>query len=336
MKKEQRVLNRLIKDIREGSFAYKYKDEEPLDWHGYNLAKINEIKLLLPFIKNAVEEACQQEERKRGRILASDLAKIVLLQQYFQKSERVMEGVADIFKEKLHLNVVPSARTISRAYLRRDVRKILKRVFLATSEPIVALEKSFSADSTGQPLSIKQNYENDRDDKKKHAGYDRVAVMISNTYQIATSLIVTDGTANDAPLFEPMLHETAERFEIGDVEADAGFISKDNVQAVGDVGGTPYIFPKKGLTMNQDGHPEWRAMLELIVKDPQGWLRAYYPRENVEGYFSSYKRRFSRPLLNRLPKARRSECLARITIQNICMLIVAYFCHDVNCPHFRG
>ncbi|MFH1307180.1 MAG: hypothetical protein ABIH83_06025 [Candidatus Micrarchaeota archaeon] len=336
MKKQQRILNRLLKDLKKGSFEYKFKDGGPLDWHAYNLAKINEIKLLLPFVRNAVEEACPKEGRKKGRILASDLAKIVLLQQYFQKSERVMEVVADIFREKLHINVVPSARTISRAYLRRDVRKILKKVLFATSEPIMELEKSFSADSTDQPLSIKQNYENDRGKHEKHAGYDRVAVMISNNYQIATSALFVHGTANDNPLFEPLLNETAERFFIEDVEADAGFLSRKNAQAVADLDGVPNVYPKIGVKTNQDGAPAWRKMLEGILKDPQGWLEIFYRRENSESYFSSYKRRFARSLLNRLPKARRSECLARITVQNIYMLINAYFCNDVKCTLFRG
>lgn len=246
-----------------------------------------------------------------------------------------MEGIADIFKEKLHLNIVPSARTISRAYLRKDVRKILVKVFISTSDPIVELEKSFSTDSTGQPLSIKQNYENDRDRQEKHAGYDKIAVMISNKFQIATSLVIGPGTMNDNPLFESMLCETAERFEIEDVEADAGFLSKNNVQLVKDFGATPYIYPKTGVTLNRDGHTAWRGMLEAIIKDPQKWLRSYFQRENNESYFSSYKRRFPRPLLNKLSKARQTECLARITVQNICMLISAYFRYDVKCEFFR-
>ncbi|MEM4360161.1 MAG: hypothetical protein QXT45_06495 [Candidatus Bilamarchaeaceae archaeon] len=51
-----------------------------------------------------------------------------------------------------------------------------------TSEPIKEIETSLSADGTGLPLSIKQNYENDRDKQEKHAGYDKAAVMISNNF----------------------------------------------------------------------------------------------------------------------------------------------------------
>lgn len=335
MKKNQRLLRALLQDLKDGNFKYDFRDEEPLDWHSYNLAKINEIRFVLPFIRNAVEDVCKKEERPRGKILPSDLAKIILLQQYFQKSERVMEGAADIFREKLNLNVVPSARTISRAYFDKEVWRILRKVFLATSEPITALDKSFSADSTGQPLSIKQNYANDRDDEAKHAGYDKIGVMISNRYQIATSIAVGPGTMNDAPLFEPMLLETSERFCMEDVEADAGFLSRANVQAVEDVGGTPFIYPKINVKLNQDGYPAWKKMLVSIIKRPQDWLRNYYKREQVEGYFSSYKRRFPRPLLNKRPTARRAECLARITIQNLCMLINAYFCHEVAVEFFR-
>ena len=339
MKKEQRILNALIKDLKEGNFQYRPKDEKAIDWSGYNLAKIKETKLVLLFIKNAVDELAKPERlttgRGRKRIPASDLAKTILVQQYFQKSDRVAVGLVDLFKEKLGIRSELSPRSLDRAYHSRRVREIIKRVFKATSDPIAPLETSFSSDSTGQSLSIKQNYVNDRENVKAHAGYDKFGVMVSNNFHIATSAVFGPGTMNDSPLFEPLLQETAEKFIVDDVEADAGFLSKYNCSLVGRFGGTPYIYPKIGVTLNKDGSKEWHEMLKNIIKDPQRWLEKYHVRSNNECYFSSYKRRFPSPLLRKLPFGRNTECLARLTLQNICMLTNAYFEQSVKVDNFH-
>jgi len=137
------------------------------------------------------------------------------------------------------------------------------------------------------------------------------------------------------PPFEPLLAETAERFLVSDIEADAAYLSRANCVLTGKVQAIPFIYPKETITLNQKGSKEWREMLERLMKDPQKWLETYHRRSNNEPYFSSYKRRFPGPVLRRLPQGRRTESLARITVQNICMLIRAYFEHEVEVAEFR-
>ena len=49
MKKAQRILNQLIKDLKNKDFKYEAKEEKEINWSQYNLAKINEIKFVLMF-----------------------------------------------------------------------------------------------------------------------------------------------------------------------------------------------------------------------------------------------------------------------------------------------
>jgi len=329
MKKAQRVLNQLIEDLKNKEFKYESKKEKEIDWPHYNLSKIHEIDFFLTFVREAVDgvEVHFPEQDGRGRPISSafDLAKIILMKDYFQAGERQAEGFSMLFKEKLALTNFYSASTIGRAYSRQDVQAILGVVFELTSEPIKEKETSFSGDGTGLPLSIKQNYANDRDDQSKHAGYDKAMVMISNNFHIATGFIHTNGTANDCPLFAPVFEQTVKKFSrINDVELDAGFVSRENCQAIANAGGTPYIYPKKGTTLNQDGAPAWREMYMRLVEDPQAWLRGYHPRSQSECYFSSHKRRFTRPLLRELKPRRGTEAFSRLIITNITMLITAY------------
>lgn len=339
MKKSQKILNKLICDLKNGDFKYEAKDEKEINWGSYNAAKINEMHFYLTFVKEAVDMVKLEEQKTRqpGRpaMSAYDLAKIILIQMYFQTAERQASGLALLFKEKLMLTEVPSPRTIGRAYARDDVQYILGKVFEMTNAPILDKEGSFSADGTGLPLSIKQNYENDRENMGKHAGYDKLAVMVSNNFHIATAFIHGNGTANDCPLFRPLMIETAQRFQdVADVELDAGFISRSNCDLITDAGAIPYIYPKKGSTLNRRGSGSWRKMLEKLIADPQKWLRAYHARSQSECYFSSHKRRFAKPLLKKTHELRRVEAFSRVTALNICMLILAYFEHGIKVKQF--
>ena len=340
MKKAQRLLNDLIKEIRSKEFKYEAKPDQEIDWSAYNLSKIHEAEFFLTFVKEAVDgvqiELSKNEGPGRPVSDAYDLAKIILMKEYFHVAERQAEGLAFLCKERLALKNVYSASTIGRAYSRADVQEILGKVFDLTSEPIEDKETSFSADGTGLTLSTKQNYANDRDDTAKHAGYDKALIMISNNFHIATGFVHADGTANDSPLFAPVLMQTEEKFtQITDVELDAGFISRENCQLIAKVGATPYIFPKRGITLNQDGAPAWKRMLLSLIDDPHAWLRGYHARSQSECYFSSHKRRFTRPLLRKKRVRKGIEAFCRFIVTNITMLITAHFERRVEVKQFN-
>lgn len=328
--KAQRMLDDIIASLKSRDFKYEAKEEKEINWAAYNLSKIHEIDLFLTFVREAVDSACQRVLQGRGPgrppCDASDLAKIVLMKEFFQVGERQAEGLGMLFREKLSLKNSVSASSIGRAYSNPDVQVILLQVFEMTSKPISDKETSFSADGTGLPLSIKQNYANDRDNQEKHAGYDKMAVMVSNNFHIATGFAHAEGTANDAPLLIPVLKQTAKNFtNINDVELDAGFLSRTNCNAINSFGAKSYIYPKEDITINKKGSTEWVTMLTALIEDPQEWLRQYHNRSQSETYNSSHKRRFTKPLLRKIKTRRGTEALCRVIGTNICMLITAHF-----------
>lgn len=340
MKKAQRLLDSLIEDIRNKQFKYEAKEETELDWSAYNLSKIHEAEFFLTFVKEAVDgvQISLPKNNSQGRPVsdAYDLAKILLMKEYFHAAERQAEGLAFLCKERLALKNIYSASTIGRSYSRADVQEILSKVFDLTSEPLKDKETSFSADGTGLSRSTKQNYANDRDDHSKHAGYDKALIMISNNFHIASGFVHANGSANDSPLFAPALEQTERKFtQIADIELDAGFISRENCQRIANAGAVPYIFPKRGITLNQEGSPAWKKMLLSLISNSQVWLRNYHVRSQSECYFSSYKRRFTRPLLRRKKIRKGVEAFCRFIVTNITMLITAHFEHRVKVKQFN-
>ncbi len=339
LKKAQDVFNKLVKDLKDGTFKYEPREEKEIDWAAYNLSKIHETELFLNFIREAVD-AAEVELSKQvgpGRPVknAYDLTKVLLMQTYFHVANRQAAGLAILFREKLMLKELFSESTVGRAYSNSDVQKILNKVFELTNKPIEEKETSFSADGTGLPLSNKQNYANDRDDQTKHAGYGKMAVMISNNFHIATAFVYTKGTANDCPLFEPLIQQTGLRFHnIEDVELDAGFVARHNCNLITSYGGTPYIYPKTRLTLKRRGSGSWTKMWLSLIDDPQKWMKEYHKRSQNECYFSSHKRRHTRPLLKRRGIRRESEAQCRVIVTNICMLLTAAFERRVEVPMF--
>lgn len=339
MKKAQRILNELIKDLKEGNFKYVAKEEKEIDWAAYNISKIYEMDMYLLFVKEAVNNVeIETKNNNEGRPLsdAYDLAKIIMAQIYFQVAERQAAGLGIVFREKLGLTNTVSPSTIGRAYSRLDVQEILAKVFLATSAPIKDKETSVSGDGTGLPLSRKQNYANDRDKEEKHAGYDKMAVMISNNFHIATGFVYKEGAANDCPLLPDLMEQTSQKLsKINDVELDAGFVARYNCQAIAAAGAIPYIYPKTGITINQKGSPAWKKMLLDLIEDLQKWLEQYHDRSQSEAYFSAHKCRHARPILKRIIIRRKIQAFARVIATNICMLITAYFEQRVEVKEFE-
>lgn len=108
---------------------------------------------------------------------------------------------------------------------------------------------------------------------------------------------------------------------LGVVRADAGYLSRDNIQMVEDLGAIPYIKPKSSCTMESKGRFAWRHMHFRYRKDPEDFRREYNQQRRAEAFFSRMKRRFGSSVRSRIGTMRRREVWMRILILD--MLVVA-------------
>lgn len=121
-----------------------------------------------------------------------DKAKAVLVQQLFGVSDRVTEGLLVLFKEKLGITGYITAKDVERAYEDRNVMVIVHEVFEMTNEPVKDKETEFSVDGTGEPTSIKRNWENDREDDKKVKMFEKVIGMVGVHTKMFSGVVVAD------------------------------------------------------------------------------------------------------------------------------------------------
>jgi len=196
MDRKQRKLDELIKELKDKEFKYIPREEREIDWSSYDEAQLNEINDMLLMIRNTVNEAATRlgirgakfEGPGRPPHPPEDLAKAILIQQYFCVANRMTAGLVLLFKEKMGIKRAFSYKTIERAYDDPLVTLILNEVFKMTQEPVKELEKNFSSDGTGVPTSMKQNWERDSDDEEKQAGYEKMVAMVGTTYGLISAV----------------------------------------------------------------------------------------------------------------------------------------------------
>ena len=341
LKKEQEKFDKLIKQLKEDEFKYVPREEKEVDWSRYDRAQINEMNDMLLLIRDAVDEASMRlgideiygkKGPGRPRNHPSDLAKAVLMQQYFCVSNRLAAGLVKLFMEKLRLKDTFSYKTIERAYEEPMVTLVLKEVFRLTQEPVREKEHVFSPDGTGVSTSMKQNWENDRRKRGKPGGYEKMIAMVGCTYKVISAFeqAVNPGD-HESPYFSPLLAETCSSYDRIDlVPGDSAYLSRDNCDHVARVGGVPRFYPKQGLTLKRRGSKAWREMLFGFIDDPQGWLREYHPRSISESAFSVFKRDFPVPLRKRLRLRRKQEVFARVCDYNLKRLCYLRYLEEIS------
>ncbi|MCK4366401.1 MAG: transposase [Thermoplasmata archaeon] len=323
---KSKLLQALIGQVRKREYPYEPKEKERIDWGAYDRAQVREMNDMLLLIRDSVEEASHRLEdalKKRkgpGRppTPPTDLAKALLVQQYFGVANRKAEGLLLLFKEKLGLSRKFSYKTIERAYENPDVRNLLDTLFSLTQDAVRDVEKELAVDGTGLPRSMKSNYESDKKGGKRTRGYEKVVTAIGRKYKLFSSFRVMENPhGNESPMLPALMEDSKGYTSLEVVSGDAGFLSRENCTAIETLGAVPRLFPKRGTTFRRKGSDAWVHMLHSFIQDTQGWLREYHSRSIAEGGYSTFKRAFPLPLRRRLRWRRNTEAFTRACCHNL-------------------
>ena len=305
------------------------------DWWAYDQAQMHEACDVLDSIRIGVDRVCLDlwtylaRSRGRGRPkrpgAVADLAKAVLLQQYLGDSDRRLIGSLSLFSEKLGMSSSPGYKDVERAYADPDVAVVLLAFFDLTVG-VVRDVRDFAIDGTGLSTSIKDNWETYLFSKqRRYAVFEKLVCAVGQRYGVVSAFRVLDSMhGHESPYLRPLVEEVSEKHGgLGLVCADSAYISRDNCQAIADLGGVPRLYPKKNTSLNSLGRKAYQDMLLSFIHDPQAWLEEYHHRYIAESTFSSLKRRCLVPLRREIGSRRKQEVLARIIIYNLIRLSYA-------------
>jgi len=324
---EQRrdFLRVLAARVREQEFPYEARPKKATDWSAYDRAQIHEVRDMLLLIRDVVDAAWQRLEPalREGKnpglpaVPIADLAKAVLVQQYFGVSNREAEGYVLLFQEVLGLTRAFSYKSVERAYGSPDVRRVLDELFRLTQLPVLEGETAQAVDGTGMPTSQKVNYES-AGRKGTKAGFEKVLTSLGTTYGLYASVVpLADPDDGESPSFPGVVRDLARYPNLAFVVGDSAFLSRRNCDLVASLGAEPRFLPKVTSNLKRFGSDAYVRMLLGFVEDPQGWLREYHVRSLAESGFSAVKRRDPRPLRRRLKERKDVEIEARFDVANL-------------------
>ena len=228
---------------------------------------------------------------------------------------------------------------------------VLADLVTLSALPLRAVETDFAADSMGFSTCrfirwYDHKYGRDQDVRE----WKKLHAMVGVQTNVITAAEVSDWNRHDSPFFQPLLTATAKNFTVREVSADKAYLSKANVQAIEDAGGTPYI-PFK--TSHGDGSPipavrggqaptlpgmapAWTRMYHLFAYQRDTFLAHYHRRSNVECTFSALKRKFGDSLRSKTDTAQANELLGKVVAYNLCCVIAAVYELGLPIPQFAS
>jgi transposase len=309
--------------IETNDMSFVEKPTYRQNWPAYNQAQVTEkhrFQVLLFELCKHAEPFTRKLGRGRERIPAANVLFAAIFKVYSTFSARRFAcDLRDAFDRgyitrPLHYNAICAS-------LEKDeVTVRLTHLLRVSSLPLKAVEVDFAADSTGFSTNRFARWFDERQGINRSVhDWVKVHIMCGVKTNIITSAKVENRHGADAPQFKPLLATTAEEFKIREVSADKAYLSIDNIEAVFDVGGTPYI-PFKTNSLAGSGGLFEKAFHYYSLHREE-FLQHYHKRSNVESTFSAIKRKFGNNVRSRTDTSMVNEVLCKLVCHNISCLI---------------
>lgn len=306
-------------------------------WSLYEKACSQEKLMFLRILKDAVDYMNLEYKYKgngRPQIFYDDLIKALCIKAYHQYSSWRLESELKIARAMGIIEQIPKRSTLNKYNKDAKITEMLHRLYKIIAEPLAEIEVYFSPDATG----IRNAYGNDRwikirhtkKEKNKAREYTKLHIISGIKTNCICSVRITRGIAHESPYFKPLLKDTAKIFTIRELSADAGYLSKDNVNAIAKMGAVPFIMGKKNVNVPMKGYSSWGMMLRLWKNHQMFFAEHYHRRSNVESTFSALKRKFGDFCRCKQPESQENEILAKIVCFNACVLAESLLSYDLK------
>ena len=279
-------------------------------------------ELLRDLCRGVPEPARPHEGAKGGRppVPMADRAFASAFKVYSTISGRRFTCDMKDAEARGHVRQAPHYNSIARYLESPELTPILGGLIRESALPLRMVEQDFAVDATGFGTSrFVRWYDQKYGIVRQRSEFVKVSVMTGIKTNIVTAVRVGGQYSGDSPDFIPMVNETADKFTIREVSADAAFASYDNFDAVAGVGGTAYIAFPVTATGRLGG--TYGKMLREFNVNQNKYLDHYHKRSNVESTFSMVKAKFGDSLRSKTDVAMVNEALCKILCHNVCCLI---------------
>lgn len=316
----------------------KEKKKYTQDWPIYEKAMSEEKLMFLRLLKDAVEHLMldyNYQGNGRPPMHLADVLKCLCIKSYNNYSSWRTHSELRIAQAMGVIEEIPRRSTINKYMQSPTVTKLLHKLYKTIAEPLAQVELYFSIDATG----ISNKYGNMRwmklrhtkEEHKKKKEYSKLNIITGNKTNIICSANITKGTSHESPYLKTLLDDTCKKFSVKELSADAGYLSRKNVQAVSDAGVAPYIMPTRNVNVPMKGTlTPWNSMLRLWKCHQMTFAQHYHRRSNVETTFSMIKKKFGDFCRTKKTVSQENEILSRIVCHNTVVLAEALLTYDLR------
>jgi transposase len=304
------------------SVTFTEKKKYRQNWPSYNAAQTIEksrFQVLLADLCDGIAEP-EQVGKGRPRLPVRERLFAGVLKIYSTFSSRRFASDLTDAKNRGYVQNSMHFNQVSKYLQDEDSTEPLRLLVARSALPLKAVETNFAVDSSGFSTCRFVRWYDEKWGKER-TGRDWVkchAICGVQTGIIADAQ-VTDRDTNDCPLLPSLVKATAKSFKVGDVTADKGYLSVENVEAIHAVGGMPFIAPK--INTNGSAGGLFEKMVHYYLYRRDEFLQHYHQRSNIESVFSAIKRKFGDAVRSKTDTAMRNEVLAKVVCHNLCRVI---------------
>jgi transposase len=294
----------------------------PQKWTEYNLAQTNEkdyFQCLLSDLCRVVPDL-PAAKTGRKRIPLADALFAAIFKVYSTLSARRFMCDLDEAHRRGHIGQVPHFNSVLGILGNPAVKPILFDLIRQSALPLREVETDFAVDSSG---FLTTRYVRWFDVKygstKQQAEWMKVHIISGVRTNVIAAVEILDKRAGDSPRLPPLVRAAAQGFRVAEVSVDAAYGSRENFDAVADVGGTLYAAFRSNTTGGVGGLFE--KMFHQFCLHREDYLKHFHKRSNVETTFSMVKRKFGDSLRSKTDTALVNETLAKLLAHNLVCVI---------------
>lgn len=310
------------------------------DWISYDKAQTSEkseFQFLLAELCKGIGEPSQV--KGRPRLPLEDMIFSCVYKVYSTFSLRRFHTDLNEAHIKGFLLRSPHYKSISRYFGMELLTPYLKMMIEESSLPLVEIEKHFAVDASGLSTSqgftwLHAKYTEPRLINKKD--WLKIHICCGVKTNIISAVEVTERHEADSNYFESLVVDTVKNFEMEEISADKGYLSKANLQTAVNNNAVPYIAWKaNSRPTNKEGNHLWNKLYHYYALNQEKFFGHYHRRSNVETTFSMIKAKFGGSLRSKTRTAQINEALCKILAHNICVLNQSMFELDIKADFWK-
>lgn len=305
----------------------------------YNLMQENEIPLFFACLPGAVTAVLDREDLWQGvgRPPAKlyDILICLLVKEYFHLSLRRTIGLLRLFKSANIIDVKIHCFKTLDTYLNDGTMQIyLQKLIELTSELFSEIEHHMATDATGISTTCYSSWYSIRVCKKsKRKDHLMIHISIGANSNVVVALDVCTKKGGDNVIFRSHVKRVERHFDVEDWSGDRAYLTRENCNAVNEIGAKPWFKLKSNTTAKAKGSPTWKHMVNTTKEHPEIADPKYHKRSNVESTNSAKKRKFSNHVRCRLPISQRNEESLSWVGYNFSLISRAVYEYGIN-PSF--